>query len=41
MITKRELSVRICELESEVDYLFHQLEDKKPKKKTTRKGKNE
>ena len=41
MITKRELMARICELESEVDYLFQQLEDKKPKKKTTRKVKSE
>ena len=38
MITKRELMLRICDLEAEVDYLMMKLEDK-PKKKITKKVK--
>lgn len=37
MITKRELMVRICQLEADVDFLYQELEDKKTKKKTVKK----
>lgn len=37
MITKRELMVRVCQLEADVDFLYQTLEDKKSKKKTVKK----
>ena len=37
MITKRELMVRICQLEADVDFILQVMEEKK-RKKTTKKG---
>ena len=42
MVTKRELMVRICQLEADVDFLYQALEDKKKKtKKTVKKVKKD
>ena len=43
MITKRELMVRVCQLEADVDFLFQELEDKNTKKtkKTVKKVKKD
>lgn len=44
MITKRELMVRICQLEADVDYLLQITEEKKTKKivkKTSKKVKKD
>lgn len=38
MISKRELAIRICDLEAEVEYILEIL-DSKTKKKTTKKAK--
>ena len=37
MITKRELMVRICQLEADVDFLYQELEDITKKTKKTKK----
>ena len=43
MITKKELSLRICDLEDNLEYVLQHLDDleKKIKKLTPKKGKNE
>lgn len=48
MISKKELAVRVCELESDIEFIYEQLGDlekrvkklESPAKKTVKKGKN-
>lgn len=39
MISKRELAIRLCDLEAEVEYIMEEILEPEYKKKTTKKAK--